>query len=152
MTIPRICRFFILLYITAMIEEIKKSISDREIRYRAWDIKEKEMIYDIQDCNNWLIYYTFTDFIQDNWKDFYVMQYTWLKDKNWNPIYEWDIVKRRQKDWGIIEADNNEYICFIDWFMNWWACRKNRDHCWFTFWWEHIEVIWNIFESPELIQ
>jgi len=131
-----------------MIEEIKKSISEREIKFRAWDgTRTNKMMYS-EDTN-------LSAFFSRAWQTEYnknIMQYTWLKDKNWNPIYEWDIVKRRQKDWGIIEADNNEYICFIDWFMNWWACRKNRDHCWFTFWWEHIEVIWNIFESPELIQ
>lgn len=84
-----------------------------------------------------------------------VWQYTWLLDNNWKEIFEGDIVEWKQAEWWILESsiDTNVYICKIDWFMNWWACRLNDGHCWFTLWSSHMTVVGNIYENenPDLI-
>lgn len=74
-----------------------------------------------------------------------IMQYTWLKDKEWNDVYEWDIV---QIEW------------YVDWYLpiqkviynEWMFCVRDSR------WWKHCiwelncKVIWNIFENPELLE
>jgi uncharacterized phage protein (TIGR01671 family) len=87
-------------------------------------------------------------------KEYIFMQYTWLKDKTGKEIYEGDICERQQASWGMLESQRNhaKYICKIDWFMNWWSCRVNDEHCWFTFAGSHMKVIGNIYQNPDLLK
>lgn len=140
----------------------------REIKFRAYSNDTKTMYpYAIQ-WFNWELWVHKNNSHNWEWKNIWcgndedivdysykLMQFTWLLDKNGKEIYDWDIVEWKQAEWWILESsiDTNVYICKIDWFMNWWACRLNDGHCWFTLWSSHMTVVGNIYENenPDLI-
>jgi len=120
----------------------------REIKFRAWDNK-----------NLWWCRYTNSDCMNNlQNKNVNIMQYTWLQDKNWVDIYEWDIVKRywvafswsrEERDKASkkvvsiseIKWDNEELFFSIDWneklgIYNWYNCLK---------------VVGNIYENKDLL-
>lgn len=109
----------------------------REIKFRAWDKKNNEMLLNILFENEVYFYSTYE-----------YMQYTGLMDKNGKEIYEGDIVKHkvfgiRQITWG------SDYDCLkgnLGFMYNkTLAFLHENDSC-------EVEVIGNIFENPELLQ
>lgn len=74
------------------------------------------------------------------------MQFTWLLDKNWKEIYEGDIVK-----WLFNEKRNSIYSVYfhqevLAWFLQS-ETNMNIHLCDLL----EIEIIWNIYENPELL-
>ena len=136
----------------------------REIKYQAWDKKDKEMLQDIQDyfdCDGCANEYgqdmlnqgiqKFGDFIKS--KRFEVREYTGLKDKNGKEIYEGDILEIDDK-----EHDSGPYsVQSIGWngfYLNGdghgspqvmqWNLDGSPEPT--------TEVIGNIYENPELLE
>lgn len=122
---------------------------NREIKFRAWDKFEKKMKYNQE--------YIFT-LLSDNDGTCVYMQYTGLKDKNNEEIYEGDIVKGQGSNlyeikylnelywdgggsvhpgfWLIDKYDKDKKGVDMDYHVSFIGC----------------EVIGNTYENPELLK
>jgi len=116
----------------------------RLLKFRVWDTKQKCYLQ-YYDVNVWhedaLLNHIF-----DNGRMVF-QQYTGLKDKNGDEIYEGDIVKATSDQY-----ENENFVgkvifdegCFLTWI------NKNDIR---GIWGEDdIEVVGNIFENPELLK
>jgi len=126
--------------------------ANREIKFRAWDKRYLRMVA----MNAWHFDTGIIDVstegelrgFRDD-RDFEVMQYTGLKDKNGKEVYEGDIVRvyNGSEKWINTKAEWREFAWYLvrhdgdRWYMNQWA---NDD--------VGIEVIGNIYENPELLE
>ena len=125
----------------------------KEIKFR-WEAKSWKLVY-------W--YYVYSS-VFSNTNDYYkhliitekwdineieietLWQYTWLKNNDWKEIFEGDIVKYEWKYVWVIEF----YFC--SYIINWlevWNCIPTYQNLW---WYSDIEIIWNVFENPELLE
>ena len=124
----------------------------REIKFRAWDKENKEML-DIEDLHwddctrEFLIRTTiYSDYFDI--QDMILMQYTGLKDKNGKEIYEGDIVKidcPTMKMTGEIKYSGMSAMFYIYDEIN-----DIEENLWYQE--KEYEVIGNIYENPELLK
>jgi len=133
----------------------------REIKFRAWDERNKIMHNDFQFIksgdteNDWIIFKSDKHECFDRWVNnpyfshqMKIMQYTGLKDKNGNCIYEGDIIQKIT-DWNKDVKYLYEVVYSIDGF-------KQKDSfgdidIWYD-WDEGLEVIGNIYENGDLLK
>ena len=102
----------------------------REIKFRAWNIKKKEMLptSSIWKC----------DFTPYNDGDYTIMQFTGKKDSNSKEIYEGDIMQFYS---GLVAKGENPIIRQV---VKWNNKRSRYDNI-------EGDVIGNIYENPELL-
>ena len=111
-------------------------MKNREIKFRAWRILNKEMIYPFAKTpfNTLSSGDLLSRFDNEN-----IMQFTGLHDKNGKEIYEGDILER----FAIVQKGANpRQRSVVKWNLFHWAGINQ---------WMQSEVIGNIFENPELL-
>ena len=114
----------------------------REIKFRAW-VDKSRMIFSKDTYGDYLDFFTICRQCNDGFGNCYLMQYTSLKDKNGKEIYEGDIINHlyhHQK--AVIEWIN----CGL--MMKYFDGLKDSM---FAIDMEHIEIIGNIYENPQLL-
>lgn len=133
-------------------------------RFRVWNIKNKEMIYNAEIAYDGVNYNTkwqignntndghvdcFGYYLDYEHEDYEIMQSTGLKDKNGKLIYEGDIVKEFllykviwEKEFCRFELQKVDDEDYRDWLFD--TTDDNQSH--------RIEVIGNIYENPELLE
>ena len=93
--------------------------------------------------------------IQDD--RYILMQYTWIKDKNWKEIYEGDIIKK-DNDWDwvlrVVWYSKYEYVLYEKEQLKSWKRQDWRIFDMSSIIWStqvYGEVIWNIYENPGIL-
>lgn len=141
----------------------------KELKFRAWD--GDNMRYDITWFEHWRRSNNSMEWIFIKWEYYQikttpVMQYTWLKDKNWIEIYDDDII---QFNWYWVDYKWCIKYGLYDIYTNWW-----KSFIWENIWryisdknWKILiddtqetilltyrltpTVIWNIYENANLL-
>lgn len=117
----------------------------REIKFRAWDKLVKKMVQPRDG-----------DFIgwhsPTNWKECYeIMQYTGLKDKNGNEIYEGDILNVIEKQDYSKKKEYKGHVVFSDTAMFAVKVGVKDMNIKALMDYHLIEIIGNIYDNPDLI-
>ena len=124
----------------------------REIKFRAWDKKNKTMAYDNTYVCDITITFSGQIFCHDSYYEIYdydfdLMQYTGVKDVNDKEIYEGDILKRVDDSKVVIKYSVNSHS--FEWYSlqipdRYWNSDSSQ--------WELSEIVGNIYENPELVK
>jgi len=144
---------------------------NRPIKFRAW-LKNHNVMTEVSSVNkkSVLVHKSIKRNYVQKLEDVELMQFTGLLDKNWEEIYEGDIVRLHcsSNKENIITATIEWYeykffphihdkeICVKWWTEAWKMVKMYTVHLW---WGCHaylttpryLEVIWNIYENPDLL-
>lgn len=122
----------------------------REIKFRAWDKKnkymsgEKNWYFGIENDGSIEIYNCFSNKNPTKKENIIIMQFTGLLDKNGKEIYEGDVIKHADPE---MEDDGGQVVWedAIAGFTYGGECSSFPEKSW------RYEVIGNIYSNPELI-
>ena len=142
-------------------------MGNRVLKFRAWDKSNKIMHYDFQfiksgnEDNDWIVFTSDKQKLTDKphpfenpffEKQFEVTEFTGLKDKNGNDIYEGDIL-RNENTINVGVVIYNHHGCYFNVTDNYPDTLYNCDliNEPGDGWMQHeINVIGNIYENPNL--
>ena len=139
----------------------------REIKFRAWNLIDKKMEYDITKTKEYSnidggIDVVGFDSYLDEPTESVVMQYTGLKDKNGKEIFEGDILEQygTQEDnskrelyglsyYEVVFSEGRFLKCWRKSTIDFHASKSNFD---LSFMMQNYRVVGNIYENPELLE
>ena len=133
----------------------------REIKFRAWDKKNKKM-KEVEEIN-WKkgLLWRDGDGIGKVWipnidgsKDVELIEYTGLKDKNDKEIYEGDIIRDDNEGGGItkVELNNGCWEIWVSYDEPSGTLSGIRFGYWISDAMNKVEIIGNIYENKELLK
>jgi uncharacterized phage protein (TIGR01671 family) len=119
----------------------------RAIKFRAWDGKQMTRAFALDERGKpFQFLMSIPEKTED--RDWPVMQFTGLTDKNGRDIYEGDVVRGVYEGWGIVKGQVVWVDCSFEVSMlepkdeKFWDLEDN----------EGWEVIGNVFENQELLE
>lgn len=127
----------------------KELLNMREIRFRAWNKKEKKMYWysdwSTLDNKRTLVFENEHEYVDssDYSKEVELMQFTGLTDKNGKEIYCGDLMNLKDKE--------NKNIGEV-YFDEQWCAFKLKTHVSSYWMYEAEEIIGNVFENKELLK
>ena len=132
----------------------------REIKFRAWDERNKIMHYDFQfirsgtEGNDWIIFISDKQKLTSDWKSnpyfqqqLKLMQFIGFKNNGGNDIYEGDIIKYDNRNSGYGDKSQPNYL-----FTTINSIEDFYDDDYYIHICKAGEVIGNIYENPELLR
>lgn len=124
----------------------------REIKFRAWSSGRKEMteVESIHFKGNAVYLISKHLRLVANLDETELMQFTGQKDMNGKEVFEEDILKLENRDFGIVQYNNlncNYYIQLINYHFNVAIDFKKV----FSYQ-SKVEIIGNKYENPELLE
>ena len=124
----------------------------REIKFRAWSSGRKEMV-EVESIHfKGNAVYLISKYLRlvANLDETELMQFTGQKDMNGKEVFEEDILKLENRDFGIVQYNNlncNYYIQLINYHFNVAIDFKKV----FSYQ-SKVEIIGNKYENPELLE
>lgn len=122
-------------------------MSNREIKFRVWDLKFKEMLYDAENMisAHGRLYMNYKTGAIKAWPyEYVVQQYTGVNDKNGKPIFEGDFLRYSNVFCNFpVEFKRGCFYVAI--------CYDLTEFTLFELLESELEIVGNIFENPELI-
>lgn len=134
-----------------------------EIKFRAWDKEENEMIYDVQDtydyrCNgSGALEESFATVLIDK-ERYVVMQYANLKDSQGTELYDGDIsVDELGRDWITFATKGGFGICRVREYLKtrnlpspiiFEGLSEYQNASWFH---KNHVIVGNLYEHPQLL-
>lgn len=116
-------------------------------KFRSWDKEDECMSYGYYIVDHGTL--NLFDFLGGVSSKLVVMQFTGLCDKNNNEIWEGDIIKYPDNNWGYggdYDTEHDGFICVAVPSIN----EMIGDACWLML--KESEVVGNKYENPEFLE